>query len=515
MFLTQLLHKARRERPDATCTVGPDSRRTHAEVADRVARLAAVMRDHGVRPGDRVAMLAANAPEYLEFFFAGWWCGAVVTPINARWSPAEVVYALDDSGSRLLITDNAFLATADAAREQCAALETVALIGAEQAEAPTVALEAAMAAAEPMADIAPGGSDLAAILYTGGTTGKPKGVMLSHDNFAINAIAAIGADPRTPRPVILHCAPMFHIGGMGLVIQGALRGATHIFPAAFDPPEVLRLIESERATESFLVPTMIRMLIEHEDFPKRDTSSLGTVLYGAAPIDPRLLDQALTALPQASFTQLYGQTECSPIITALPGWCHAKATRALDKLASAGQPVSTAEISIRDTEGNELPTGEVGEICARGPTVMQGYWNKPEQTAEVLGGDGWLRTGDGGYLDDDAFLFVVDRFKDMIITGGENVFSTEVENALLDHPEIAQAAVIGLPDERWGERVHAVIVPREGDRVDEEAVLAHCRERIARFKCPRSFSYRTELPLSAAGKVLKYQLRDEAKQENA
>jgi acyl-CoA synthetase (AMP-forming)/AMP-acid ligase II len=215
----------------------------------------------------------------------------------------------------------------------------------------------------------------------------------------------------------------------------------------------------------------------------------------------------MKALPQAEFAQLYGMTELSPVITALPAWCHTPEGQKLDKLRAAGRPVPIAEVRIVDSDGRDVPAGTVGEIVARGPMVMSGYWNKPEQTAEALR-DGWMHTGDSGYMDADGFVFVVDRIKDMIVSGGENIYSAEVENAILQMPEVAQCAVIGVPDDKWGERVHAVIVLRSGKILDAQAAIAHCKSMIAGYKCPRSVEFRTELPFSAAGKLMKYQLRE-------
>jgi acyl-CoA synthetase (AMP-forming)/AMP-acid ligase II len=507
MRLTSPLHKSLRECPDAPGYADAELRLSHREFVDRVARLAAALRAHGVQPGDRVAMLAANSVRYVESLFASWWLGAVVAPVNTRWSAAEMAYGFEDCGAEVLIVDSRFAGSLDALGPVRAQLRTV--IHAEKSPAPggMLGYEDLLREHAPIADASEGGDQLAAILYTGGTTGRSKGVMLSHRALATNALATLASDARGPQPVLLHSAPMFHIGGIGLTLQGATRLARQFLLPAFEPKLALDTIERERISEIFLVPTMIKMLIEHPGFSSRDTSSLRTLIYGAAPISPTLLSQAMQALPQAGFIQVYGQTESGPILAQLDGWMHRPESGMDDKLPSAGRPVATAELRIVDHDGRDCAPGEVGQICARGPTLMSGYWNKPEQTAEALR-DGWLYTGDGGYLDADGYLFVVDRFKDMIISGGENVFSTEVENALLQHAAVSQCAVIGVPDDKWGERVHAVVVLRDGHNADADTLIAHCKTLIAGYKCPRSIEFRDQLPTSAAGKLLKYQLRE-------
>jgi acyl-CoA synthetase (AMP-forming)/AMP-acid ligase II len=503
MRLTQSLHKSLRECPDAPGYADAELRLTHRQFVDRVARLAGALRAHGVQPGDRIAILAANSVRYVESLFASWWLGAVVAPVNTRWSPAEMAYGFEDCGAGVLIVDGRFVDGLDALGPVRAQLRTVIVADASTPPAGMLGYEDLIREHPPIEDTSDGGDQLAAILYTGGTTGRSKG----HRALATNALATLASDARAPRPVLLHSAPMFHIGGIGLTLQGATRLARQFVLPAFEPKLALETIERERISEVFLVPTMIKMLIEHPEFATHDTSSLRTLIYGAAPISPTLLAQAMHALPQAGFLQVYGQTESGPILAQLDSWMHRPEAGLADKLASAGRPLATAELRIVDHDGRDCGVGEVGQICARGPTLMSGYWNKPEQTAEALR-DGWLYTGDGGYLDSDGFLFVVDRFKDMIISGGENVFSTEVENALLQHSAVSQCAVIGVPDDKWGERVHAVVVLRDGQHADADMLIAHCKGMIAGYKCPRSIEFRDALPISAAGKLLKFQLRD-------
>jgi len=351
-----------------------------------------------------------------------------------------------------------------------------------------------------------GDDDLAAILYTGGTTGRPKGVMLSHGNLAGSMFGSMAFGRAHER--YLHTAPLFHIGALsGLFLALYSDAASHFLPV-FDAGAVLRAIDLHAIDELFLVPAMLRMVVDHPDFASYRTESVRRIRYGASPIDAGLMDRALAAFPNAGFHQAYGMTELSPVAAVLPEPDHFD--RASARLRSAGKATPTVELRIVGVDGQELPRGTVGEIAARGPGVMLGYWDAPQATAEVLR-EGWMHTGDLGRMDADGYVTVVDRLKDIIITGGENVYSAEVETALSTHPAVAQAAVIALPDDKWGERVHAVVILRSGEAATPEKLTAHCRATIAGYKVPRSYDFVDALPLSGAGKVLKNILRDEAR----
>jgi len=505
MNLTQPLHKACRERPAATATISGGRRQSWQQLAERVARLAGVLRAAGLQAGDRVGILGLNSARYLECLYATWWVGGVINPINTRWTAPEIAASLDDCATRLLLIDAEFRHLLEPIRSHSRCLDCVLDTGGE-ASAGAPAYEDLLAGAVPMADVWRGGSDLAALLYTGGTTGRPKGVMLSHDNLAINALAALAAAPRLSSPVALHVAPLFHVGGLSFLLQLASRLPCHVMMSSFEPAAALRLIEQERVTECFLVPTMIQRLLAAPDFERHDLSSLHTLIYGAAPIDPVLQGQLRQQLPAVGLVQAYGQTEAAPVVTILGAEHHEARGPYPGKVASAGRPIGITELCILGASGAEQPVGEAGEICVRGPTLMQGYWGQPELTAATLR-DGWLHTGDVGHLDEDGFLYVVDRLKDMIITGGENVYSVEVEKVLLGHPAVGLCAVIGVPDDRWGERVHALVVRHPGLAVSANELLQHCRLQLAGYKCPRSVEFRSDLPLSAAGKLLKHLVR--------
>ncbi|MGD0702171.1 MAG: long-chain-fatty-acid--CoA ligase [Trebonia sp.] len=502
MYLTQGLHRAVQQRPDHVMTIYGDRRRTFAEAAGRVARLAGALLELGVRPGDRVAMLSLNSDRYSEYLLALPWADAVLNPVNTRWSAAEIAYSLRDSDSRVLLVDDTFAPMLPALREAFPELATVIHVGDGPAPDGALGYEDLIAAADPVEDVRRGGGDLAGVFYTGGTTGFPKGVMLSHDNLGISWLgsAACGYLPG-PGSRTLHTAPMFHLADMtawGVTLQA---GGTHVILPSFDPRTVLATIAEHRVTDALLVPTMIQLLVDYPDVGDFDLTSLRAVLYGASPMTRAVLERAMKTLPGASFTQAYGMTELAPVATLL-----SPADHEAGYLRSAGRAAPHAEIRVLDPFGAEVPNGTVGEVACRGGHVMLGYWNKPEETAAALR-DGWMHTGDGGYLDDQGYLYVVDRIKDMIVTGGENVYSAEVENAVAAHPAVAQCAVIGVPDPDWGERVHAVVVLRPGATLTHEELRAHAKSLIAGYKAPRSMEIVGQLPLSGAGKVLKRDLR--------
>lgn len=506
LSLTQPLHKAAGERPNATACIFQGRRKTFAQLRDRVARLAAGLHKLGVRPNDRVAILALNSDRYLEYIYACFWAGAVINPVNTRWSSSEIAYSLNDCASHVLFVDDNFEHLVEPLQALCPDLSTIIHCGENAASSDWLCWDE-LIDCPPLQDVQRSGADLAGVLYTGGTTGMPKGVKLSHTNLASNALSTLAAASRPELNTVLHVAPLFHVGGLAAVLQTALRGACHVLLSAFDSAQVLSAIANERVGETFLVPTMLRRLLDDPGFATHDLSSLRNVVYGAAPIDAELLRRAIEALPNSQFMQVYGMTELGPVAAVLSAASHCAQGTGLHRLASAGRPAPACELRIVDADGNDQDVGATGEIVARGPGVMLGYWNKSDETAQTLR-NGWLHTGDAGYLDADGFLYVTDRLKDMIVSGGENIYSSEVENTILAHPEVQLCAVIGIPDGLWGESVHALVVLHPGSQLDERQIRSFCRERIAGYKCPRSVELRAQLPLSAAGKLLKYQLRE-------
>jgi len=508
MGITQCIKRAVQQNRRGLATAFGARTRRWDEFADRVARLAGGLRELGVQPGDRVAVLALNSDRYLEIYAAVPWAGAVVVPLNTRWSATENVYALGDSGAVVLIIDDAFTGVA---RDLCAGAPSLrAIVHMGEAATPDdmSSYEDLAEHAAPMADVGRCGEDLAGIFYTGGTTGVPKGVMLSHRSLWANAAGAMHLiEGPTPDSVYLHAAPMFHAADFFGTLCTLLGGGRHAMIPGFGVEPVLAAIEQHRITHTLLVPTMVHLLVADPLVPAFDLGSLRMLLYGGSPMPEAVLRRALSVLHGCRFVQAYGQTELSPVATVLTPEYHRFDGPTAGKLASAGRATSCCEVQVVDPAGSELPRGAVGEIRVRGLNTMLGYWNKPAETAATFR-DGWVYTGDAGRMDAEGFLFVVDRVKDMIISGGENIYTVEVENACVKHPAVSQCAVIGIPHEAWGEAVHAIVVPRAGARLSAEELIAHCRQLIAGYKCPRSIEFRTEpLPLSGAGKVLKRELR--------
>lgn len=503
MYLTQGLHRAVQRTPDAPATVFGERMRTWREQADRVARLAAALRGLGVRDGERVGILALNSDRYAELLLAVPWAGGVFTPLNIRWNPAEVTYALKDSGTTVLCVDEAAADRVPAVTAGYPGLKALIFLGDGPPPEGMSGYENLLEEGHPVPDARHGGDALAGIFYTSGTTGLPKGAMVSHANLLTMALGqqatVPAADPGGPGLLAL---PMFHIGAFTLWLPQLVVGGAQVIMPSFEPLAVLETIARHRVITVLLVPTMLKMVVDHPSLTRFDLSSVRTLLYGASPVDQALLERAMRAFPQAAFVQLYGMTEAAGTTAMLGPDEH----RAGQHLRAAGRPAAHAEVRITGDGNGELPRGAVGEITCRGGHVISGYWNRPQETAEALHG-GWLHTGDAGYMDDDGYLYVVDRVKDMIVTGGENVYSAEVENAISSHPAVASCAVIAIPDPVWGERVHAMVMLRPGRTASAEEIREHCKTLIAGYKAPRSCEFVDSLPLSAAGKVLKRELR--------
>lgn len=504
MYMTQGLHRSLQQIPDALATIFGGRARTFREQADRVARLAGALRELGVREGERVGILAFNSDRYAELLLAVPWANGVLNPVNIRWSPPEIVYSLNDSGTGILCVDDAFAAQVPALQEGCPGLRTIVHLGDGLPPEGMHGYEDLISGAEPVEDARRGGDALAGIFYTGGTTGFPKGVMLSHANMITSALGEQATVPvRVPGERVLHAAPMFHLIALGVGwLGGLLLGCTHVIVPSFDPAAVIQAIERHRIRSMILVPTMLQMVADHPAVADHDLSSVRNVAYGGSPISEALLARAIKVFPEGSFRQGYGMTELAPSATMLGPEDH----RAGERLRSAGRALAHAEVRVVDADDSDVPRGNIGEIVCRGGHVMLGYWNKPDETAEALRG-GWMHTGDAGYMDDDGYVYLVDRLKDMIVSGGENVYSTEVENAIGSHPAVAACAVIGVPDSQWGERVHGVIVCRPGHTTNAEEIREHCKTLIAGYKAPRSCEFVDTLPIAPTGKVLKRELR--------
>ncbi|MBP0623141.1 class I adenylate-forming enzyme family protein [Cupriavidus consociatus] len=508
MYLTQGLHRAAQRAPEKPATIFAGRQRTFRELTGRIARAAAVLHNLGVQPGDRVAILAHNSDVYVELLLGIWWAGAVAVPVNTRWSVSEIVYSLSDCGCEVLFVDDAFVDQVDSIRAGSDALQRIVQIGNGDGAAGLPAYESLLQASEPLTDTRTGGDELAAILYTGGTTGFPKGVMLSHSNFWCGAVSRLAETFSPLNGVALFVSPFFHVSGLFRLVMQIVLGATNVIEPQFRPESVLDAFERYEVTDVVLVPSMVQMLLDHPSFDAGRLRSLQRISHGGAPMPPALLDRAMELLPDVGFCSSYGMTETSGVVSVLGPVKAADRQRLGTALRSVGQAGLGAELRIVDIYDKDLPPGSVGEVVLRGPAVMQGYWNKPTETAAALK-DGWLHTGDAAWLDEAGHIHVVDRLKDMVITGGENVYSAEVEAALMAHNAVAACAVIGVPSIQWGESVHAVIVLRPGAVADADELRAHCRTRLAGYKCPKSVDFVPSLPLSAAGKILKNRLRDE------
>ena len=450
----------------------------------RVAGLMSTCTD----PGDRVALWALNSDRYLELFIGIPCADRVIVPHNTRWAEPELVAATVDAGARLLICDRD-------PGELAGVVERVIRLDTGEYD------ELLAAAPELEPAVAP--DTLAGLFYTGGTTGSSKGVMLTHANLMANAVHTQIGQPLLDDDRYLTIAPMFHAAGVYAALALAWVGATNSIVPAFDPDAVLDLIAEQGITCAIAVPTMLAALVERQAADPRDVSSLRWLSHGASPVALEVLRRAADVFG-CELIHLYGATELSPLATVFR---HEEQWLDGPRAKSCGQPPPGVDLRIVDGDDQVVGVGEIGEVAVKGPNVMAGYWNKPEETAEAMLDGGWYRTGDVGYLDDGGYLFLVDRAKDMIVTGGENVYCTEVEDALYTHPAVLEATVFGIPDERWGEAVHAVVVPR-GEGASEQVLIEHCRTLIAGYKVPKSISFQPDpLPKSGPGKVLKRTLR--------
>jgi long-chain acyl-CoA synthetase len=508
------LRRAARLYPDRPAVVDGDTRLTWREVDARTRRLAAGLRGLGMRTGDRVAVLALNSFRYLELYYGIPRMGGIIVPLNHRFAPAELAYTLNDSGAVALVVDEALAPVAATILPELQSMRHLIFAGDEAAPAGLHGYEDLLERpGGPVGeDAEPDPGDVAGIFYTGGTTGEAKGVMLTHANLHANALHYLIHLGIRAEDNYLHVPPMFHLADGPTSFCVTMVGGCHTILPRFDPLALLETIQRERATHCLLVPTMVNALIQVPTIGAYDLSSWKLLIYAASPIAPDVLRAAMRLLP-CDFLQGYGMTEAAPCLTCLSVDDHRAIVRAepgspvARRVASCGRPMVGVDVRVVDAAGEEVAPGEIGEIVARGPNVMKGYWNKAEETAYGLRG-GWLHTGDLATVDAEGYIYIVDRLKDMIVSGGENVYSTEVEAALYAHPAVLEAAVIGVPDQSWGERVHAVVVLKPDRLATADEIVAVCRDRIAGYKVPRSVEFADALPKSGAGKILKRALRE-------
>ncbi|MCH8189061.1 MAG: AMP-binding protein [Proteobacteria bacterium] len=498
MSLASVLDRTVRLHGGRPAIIEPDRTYTWAEFGERVARAATVLANLGVKRGDRFGILALNSFRQAELMHAGYWMGAIPVPANTRLAPPEIRHIFDDAACKLIAVDDAMADTLESGelsawREGALAIERD--------------YESLLAEATPRAAHDSAEDDDAVLLYTGGTTGRAKGVRLTHRNVVSNGMQMAVAMRVRAGDVYLHVPPMFHSADL-LGTAYTLLGAAHAYLPRFSPGLALEAMARTGTTALMLTPTMVIMMLQEEDVAAYDVSKLRLLFYGSSPMAAEWIQRAAEAFPSAGLQQGYGLTETSPILTTLDMEEHARAIATGDTaiLRAAGRPLIDVTLRIVDEDGREVAVGEAGEVVVRGPNVTPGYLNRPEETKTAFR-DGWFHTGDVGRVDDGGYLYLLDRKNDMIVTGGENVFSSEVEAVLHQHAGVAEAAVIGVPDERYGEALLAAIVPARGASLTDEDMIAHCRGKIGGFKIPRRFAFLDELPKSAMGKILKTELR--------
>lgn len=515
MNLGRLLTDTARHHPNHDAVRWGSKRLSYRQLDDRVNSLAAALTDLGLDAGDRIGFIAWNRPEILEVLYAGFKLGLCVVPINARSNSQEIAYHLDDATASAIVHGPEFRDDVEAALRHTPSIDHVVSLD-ESRPAATDArvhdyedlIAAYPDALDPTIEVSP--DDICWLFYTSGTTGRPKGAMLSHGNLLFMIVGWV-ADlmPLRPEDVTLHAAPLTHGAGFH-ALTAVAKGSTNLIPETptFDADATLELIEREGVTNTWLVPTQVNRLVQSPSLAERDLSRLHSVLYGGAPFHVEDLKTAVDRLGPV-LVQLYGQGESPMTATYLRQDEHTLGDPDVEaRLASAGYSRTGMEVSLVDNDDNPVPTGELGEIIVRGPTVMSGYWERPEESARTLRG-GWLHTGDVGMFDGRGYLYVLDRLKDLIITGGANVYAREVEEVLVQHPDVSETAVIGLPDRDWGERVVAVVVPREGIEPKASDLINHCGQHLASYKKPKQVHFISSLPVSAYGKVLKRELRQQ------
>ena len=517
MPLNELLPKALKLFPNREAVVCGGLRMTYRDFASRTWRLCNVMKKLGLRPRDRVAIIHENCHVYLESYFAAAHMGLILVPLNHRLAPGELAAILNDCQARILIAQKSFKIKVDGFRDSVPALERVLWTG-DPGVGESEPLEShyeyllrmsvdALPETVPVAE-----DDVAHLYYTSGTTGRSKGVMLTHRNVKSHALGTIAELGLCDRDHWFHVAPLFHLADAWATFAITWAGGKHVILPSFDPLKVIRLITEERITLTNLIPTMLNLMVNHPEAGNFDYSSLRVLLSGGAPIAPEVVRKIIETF-KCDYIQTYGMTETSPYLTMSILKDHLKGLpweKQLAYKASTGREFIGVSLRVLDDDGREVARDgvQVGEIVVKGDTVTPGYWNLPEETSRAFA-DGWLRTGDLAVIDSEEYVTIVDRKKDMIITGGENVYSTEVENALYAHPAVLEAAVIGVPDTRWGEAVKAFVVLKPGNAASEEELVLFCKKNLANYKAPKSIEFIDALPRTGSGKIYKKGLRDD------
>ncbi len=500
--------------PDKAAIVFEGKRYAFSQLNDRVNRLGNALLNLGVQKGDRVAMLQVNTNQCIETYFAVAKTGAIYLPLTFRAKGAELKYMLNSAEANTILIGGRYLDLIDSIKPELPSVKN--FISLDIRHDGIMYYEDMIKSApadEIFTDIAD--EDTTILMYTAGTTGFPKGVMLSHKSFSIYVLENVSPpDPEVEERNIL-TVPLYHVAGIQAMMAAIYGGRTLVMERQFEAKEWMELVEKEKVNRAMMVPTMLKQLMDHPEFSKHDLSSLRVITYGAAPMPLEVIKRAVELFSGVSFINAFGQTETASTITMLSPEDHnitgteEEKVKKLKRLSSIGKPMSDVEMKIVDEAGKTLPPGEVGEIVARGPRVMSGYWKDKEKTDKTIDKDGWVHTGDMGYTDEDGYFFLAGRATDIIIRAGENISPEEIEAVLHSHPKVDEAAVIGVVDEEWGEVPMAVIVIKKGEKATPEELMEYCRANLASFKRPRSVVFVNELPRNPMGKVLKRVLREQ------
>jgi acyl-CoA synthetase (AMP-forming)/AMP-acid ligase II len=515
MNIWMTLKKALNLYPEKIGVIDANRSFTYRQIGERVAGLARFLQKQGIQSKDRISILEINSHAYLEAYYAAAGLGAILNPLNYRLSAKEVALILKDAGTRWLIAATRFAPVVQAALEQSATLEGIIWIGDCPPESVSIQVhdyeKAIFADAGDFEAVSVDENQVAQLYYTSGTTGRPKGVMLTHKNVCCHALGTIAELKLVDSDIWGHIAPMFHLADAWATFAVTWVGGRHIMVGQFEAEAVMATIEKQQITLSNLIPTMLNLMIKHPRVKEYDFSSLRVILSGGAPIAPELVRCTMEAFG-CDYIQTYGMTETSPYLTFSILKEHLKALPAVEQLkykSKTGRPAIGVDLKVVDDGGAPIAADDqqVGEIWVKGDIITPGYWNLPEETENAFS-DGWLQTGDLATVDSEGYVNIVDRKKDMIVTGGENVYSTEVENVLYMHAKILEAAVFGVPDERWGEAVNAAVVLKEGETATEQEIIRFCKQHQASFKVPKSIVFLDELPKTGSGKIYKKGLRD-------
>lgn len=500
--------------PDRAAIVFEGRGYTFAELNERSNRLANALSGMGVRKGDRIALVDVNTNQCIETYFATAKIGAIYVPLNFRAKPEELSFMIKDAGASVVLVGARYVPLIQQIRDEVKDVKHfVALGGSAPGMSQYENVLKGASEEEPFVELED--SDLTILMFTAGTTGFPKGVMLAHLNFSeyvTNNVTPV--EPDVEEKNIL-TVPMYHIAGIQAVMAAVFGGRTLIIQRQFEPVDWMRLVQEEKVDRAMMVPTMLKQLMDHPDFNKFDLKTLKVITYGAAPMPLEVIKRAIEVFPKTRFINAFGQTESAATITMLGPEDHViegtpeEREKKLKRLSSIGKPLPDVEVKVVDENGNELPVGQVGEIVAKGNRVMKGYWKQEKATSSTIDKKGFLHTGDLGYRDEAGYIFLAGRAKDIIKRGGEMISPEEVENVILTHPSVEEVAIIGVPDQEWGERVRAVVVAKAGKKVDPDEIVTLCRQRLASFKKPESVVFTGELPRNPMGKVLKRVLREQ------